>query len=366
MKIVEYEGDNIKPVIWPPIYPFTYTTKLIGSVEDIDYDGMQTYYDKVDSNIWPPIYPFTYTTKLIGLIKDISYNSLLLYYEAPERNARIWPDLSRGHPQYKLGNPSDYNPIYEISLTNNIKGQTYIVSGPCGAFDDLLMNTLWSMENNLYCNFEDLYKDQPWGYSINLNGAIHQSDISIYKRFDFAHINHKNYNPNYLGMICTEIYPDFEIIDTKFKNTKIIIISVDEDDIMEVISNKLHRMLKYGTITPFHKMMLKGICNKLYNVSIDTFEILEKGAMDLWIKETYAIIINKNFFKSFVNPIIPDKFKDMVLTIKYKDFYTKTEDSYLSIEKLKNFTSAPLTQDVYEQYDNIVCNRKILIESRVP
>ena len=358
--------EYIEPTIWPSLYLGANYKFLIGNTHEVDYIDLMPEY--MEPNIWPNInfylswHSLGRSNKLDYCVYDYSYNQQL----------SIWPNVFKGEPTHLLGDAVDYEPIYKITLehqwlSSNKIGPQYIVGYMGGTLEDLLLPTLWSIENNLYKGFDTINNESPWRYTIDLTQINNKHTPNIYEKFEFVHQNHKDFNYNYIGLLSCVVYPNIKIINQRFNKAKIIIISIDEDDLPEVMTNTVYKYWLADKIPELKLARLKRIYKEFYGYDLQDIKLLDKKFIDFWIEELCMSILNINDpkIRTYLNPNI-DPNDQNVLVVKYKDFYTVENDSYVFLNKLNKFIDSKITDDVVDKYNLYLQKHLRFIEEFCP
>jgi hypothetical protein len=237
------------------------------------------------------------------------------------------------------------------------------------SFSELLVPTLWSIENELPYDFDLLNQVQPWTYSINIFDLGSYIHPQIFNEFKFEYCNYKGYNFNRIGLLHTKLYPNFEVIYNRYPNTKIILISLDEDDKLEITTNIVYNkwlIPKLEKLHPDDKMKIQNAYMDYYGKALESIDILEKDFVDFFIKKIYNILEERSYFTAYVNPIIPEEYKEKVLVIKHKDFFTKNGDQYLGLENLSKFINQPVNEDITYKYNSAIEKRETFVKKYLP
>jgi hypothetical protein len=173
-----------------------------------------------------------------------------------------------------------------------------------------------------------------------------------------------------VGLLHTTNYPDFEVVFNRYPNTKIILISLDEDDKIEITTNVVYK--KWLTtksiekLHPFDKMQIQNAYMDYYGKALVSIDNLEKDFVDFFIKKIYNTLERKSYFTSHVNPIIPDEYKEKILVIKHKDFFTKKNEQYLGLENLSKFINQPVNEDITYKYNSAIEKREAFVKKYLP
>jgi hypothetical protein len=356
----DYNYEYHMPItVWPNI--LTHHNRPEYSIGEFLVLPNYNYKFNTYNNIWPivlkyNINPAYYLEKQILLP---NYN-----YEYHIYN-NIWPNILSHDSK-----PSKYlGSTYSIVHNANVKGSEYIISTIMNSFSELLLPTLWSIENELPYDFDLLNQIEPWTYSINIFDLGSYTHPQIFNEFKFEYYNYKGYNFNHIGLLHTTMYPDFEVIYNRYPNTKIILISLDEDDKLEITTNIVYKKwltTKLEKLHPFDKMQIQNAYMDYYGKTLEFIDNLEKDFVDFFIKKIYNVLERKSYFTSHVNPIIPDEYKEKILVIKHKDFFTKNGDQYLGLENLSKFINQPVNEDITYKYNSAIEKRETFVEKYLP
>jgi hypothetical protein len=103
-----------------------------------------------------------------------------------------------------------------------------------------------------------------------------------------------------------------------------------------------------------------------YGKTIESTDNLEKDFIDFLIKRLYNILERRSYFNSYVNPIIPDEYKEKILVIKHKDFFTKNNGHYLGLENISKFINLPVEEDVTYKYTSVIEKREAFVKKYLP
>jgi hypothetical protein len=361
---IDLMPEYIEPTIWPSLYPVINYKFLIGDRPEVDYIDLMPEY--IEPTIWPNInfylswHSLGRSNKLDYCVYDYSYNQQI----------SIWPNVFKGEPTHLLGNAVDYEPIYKITLehqwiSSSRIGPQYIIGHMGGTLEDLLLPTLWSIENNLYKGFDTINNESPWSYTTDLTQTKNEHTPDIHEKFKFVHQNYKDFNHNYIGLLSSVIYPNIKVINNRFKNAKIIIISIDEDDLPEIMTNTVYKYWIAKNISEFQLVRLKRLYNEFYGFDMQDIKSLDKEFIDFWIKQLCVLAIDHPTIKSYANSNIDPDSKN-VLIVKYKDFHTVENDSYVFLNKLNKFIDSKITDDVVDKYNLYLQKHLSFIEEFCP
>jgi hypothetical protein len=165
------------------------------------------------------------------------------------------------------------------------------------------------------------------------------------------------------------LYPDFEVIFKRYPNTKIILISLDEDDKIEITANIVYKKwltTKLEKLHPFDKMQIQNAYMDYYGKALESIDNLEKDFVDFFIKKIYNALERRSYFTAYVNPIISEEYKEKILVIKHKDFFTKNGNQYLGLENINKFINQPIEEDVAYKYNTAIEKREAFVKKYLP
>jgi hypothetical protein len=286
--------------VWPNI--LTHHNRPEYSIGEFSVLPNYNYKFNTYNNIWPNVLKYninpTYYTEKQTVLPNYNYQ-----YHTYNH---IWPNILShdSKPSKYLG--TTYANVYNA----NVKGSEYIISTIMNSFSELLVPTLWSIENELPYDFDLLNQVQPWTYSINIFDLGSYIHPQIFNEFKFEYCNYKGYNFNRIGLLHTKLYPNFEVIYNRYPNTKIILISLDEDDKLEITTNIVYNkwlIPKLEKLHPDDKMKIQNAYMDYYGKALESIDILEKDFVDFFIKKIYNILEERSYFNSYVNTIIPEE-----------------------------------------------------------
>ena len=180
----------------------------------------------------------------------------------------------------------------------------------------------------------------------------------------------------------THQYPQFDIIQKRLPNTKLIMISVDEDDWIEVVGNTVYKngisMLIRNNNSEYlaerelnYMPWLKNIYMKVLGVDLDLpfkFDIKETEKIVNYIHSLWKQYKLDNITtSSFVNQIENfEKYPNLTI-INYKDLYKKTSNgSYVALEKLEKLSNTVANTQTFKNYEKYVIGRDRFIQESMP
>lgn len=131
------------------------------------------------------------------------------------------------------------------------------------------------------------------------------------------------------GVAHTHCPPDFESLRTRLRDTKLIIISIDDDDLDEI---------------------------KLNVIQKNPIGINGTGPYIWWAS-------SNNPQLKYINYERHNNVPDGVLLLRYKEIFQSFNDSYVALEKLKLFTGNMSNSTIDSNYRKYVANREKIIST---
>jgi hypothetical protein len=180
----------------------------------------------------------------------------------------------------------------------------------------------------------------------------------------------------------THKYPDFEIMQRRLPDTKLILINLEEDDWLEAIGNAVYKNAiailadrDNGIELTDHQtnylVWLREVYLKVLGVDIDLpfkYDIEETEKIvyyihNLWEKHK----IENSTVSGFINPIADFKKYPNVTILNYKDLFKKTSNgSYVGLEILEKLSNTVANQQTFKNYETYVNGRHRLIQESMP
>lgn len=202
-----------------------------------------------------------------------------------------------------------------------MKYDSYIVSysrGTSGNFITQILDRLIVGYKPIhYCERNSCHIDQPF------TGIAHPNawnDPKIYEHFEFQNKRIKDYK--FSKILTTHIYPDFNVINSRYTNIGIVLIIPSLDDLNVTTFNTEYK-----------------IFGKIPDLS----------------KTGHLTMLPDHFTRK-------SEYPKNCLEIKYKDIFTKTDRSFLALEKIEVFAGLTATQELINDYRIYVENQYRLIE----
>lgn len=252
---------------------------------------------------------------------------------------------------------------------------TYVVAFRAGSSGRFVAELVWSLvtENAIDSTFSSFnsahISSQPSSYTLDdmPPGQRPYSNPDVYKYFRFTS------SP---GIIHLHTYPDFDTIRNRYPDTKIIIISITENDFPEIAGNCL---LKNG-----FEPLLNAVMAKQYNQFnsndinfIRNFYFEEfKTPIDADILTSLPTTVKKQLIDSYqkrilgelqisgyLNPVVPEMFTNQVLVVSYNDLCHR---GYDFLSRLAAFIDRPLSDTTMLIYNQYMRGRKELLRKHMP
>lgn len=208
--------------------------------------------------------------------------------------------------------------------------ETYFVCFQAGTSGRFVSSIVWNLINDIKepieysdCNSAHLnsYWTLSWDHSSLPNGSANHQNIYDYFKFTKTV---SALNPYGYGLLNTHVFPNFNVIGERFPDTKIILIKYDIDDIPEINLNNV----------------LKNKMDQLRASNLKSYLVTAK----------------------FVDPIVPENFKNKTLILGYKELFEKTNNGYLGLDKLCSFTKTTINDIILQSYSNYAKGRESLLE----
>lgn len=244
---------------------------------------------------------------------------------------------------------------------------TYIVAFKAGSSGRLIANIIWGLLDNtnyecVLTDFNSTHNFTPYATSFDLSLMPDSmrmfSDPKIYSYFTFTS------NP---GIITVHPYPDFNAIRERFPNTKIIIISYNDNDIDEISGNSLLKNgfenllsnnIRHNNETKFISLIYKKMFHEEY-----IGQSLDESSMREIFSRYYKIVFFEFYNSQFINPIVPVDFVNKTLVLEYREICT---DMQGVLNKISKFTNADIQNGVVQLYEDYLIGRHQLIDTHMP
>ena len=176
-------------------------------------------------------------------------------------------------------------------------------------------NIMWTEDNSAhnFNKFAECYWDNVPEDLVS-NQFVNSPLIYQYLKLKSGHI------------MPTHAYPNFELIKEKVPNSKIIIIGYNENNLQEVIFNRI-----------------KKNKSKIVN------------------HKSQQILISRIDYQ-FLNIEIPEQYKHNTLVIMYDELYQPYNNSFVALEKLSSFLNKSINESILNNYRLYVDGRKQMLQ----
>jgi hypothetical protein len=229
-----------------------------------------------------------------------------------------------------------------------------------------ITNSTHSSDKGLYTGYKHIRED-----SAELKRGINNPNIwNIFKFDDILE------EPDAPRILCNHVFPDFKLIKDRLgPDVKIIIITLDPNDIKEVVTNdkvkNYYDVLTGQSINAGNPDILQELIVRYerflgktypgFYVKNDIIEIakgLTLKHMEDFLNKVLGNTINDIEFKTRITPylMLPkdiDYPMDQILFLPYSEIGNCTDDGYVWLNKLEKFTGKTanaVTKDYYQKY----------------
>jgi hypothetical protein len=227
------------------------------------------------------------------------------------------------------------------------ESESYIIAFFPGTSGKLIAQVLWRMINDIdetiqFTPENSAHVSYPWESSWHHpeTSDPNNAGTAMYKELTFDSI----------AILATQMYPDFDTIRTRLPTTKIIIISIGEDDLSEIAFNHI---TKNTQVSSNQRQQLLRRGNELNDEFWKSLIIQRQIDLKRWYKLRQDDPNLYGNFSKYCNVDIPEDFVDNTLVIQYNEIYETSDDSFVALEKLEKFIrkeAGPLVKQSYNQY----------------
>ena len=250
---------------------------------------------------------------------------------------------------------------------------TYFVGFLQGTSGRFISSIMWSLLNDLnvhipYSEFNSAHLES---YAVMNWVTTHLPDPTwdkdCYQLIEFDNTV-TNLNPNNVHLFYAHVYPDFETIFFRFSDAKVVVIKMDASDYMEIagnylfkngIENTCHKNVIPHKIKFYYRMLYNKECEDTHNFTLNEIYDLVHLHQKKMLTIPYGI--------EYTETIVPEKFRENVLLLKYSDIYRKDSNgNYIGYELLKQFTNCIGNETIEENYKNYVVGRDKFISKHLP
>lgn len=252
----------------------------------------------------------------------------------------------------------------------------YILCYPPGAGGRFLSATLYHSINNL--DKPVLITKENSGHANVLEtGFMILNGISQDHAMTFSHLT--KIDVPHDTVFCTHAFPPTDLLTKNdiFSNSKLIMISYDEDDFPILLKNKFAKASIPGLIEMINSDTgIESYANKLfyqhqlyilrnfenkygYNITPTNIHYINTK------RDIYAMCsrqFKSNYLTYLFKYPLPVESNDRILTLKYKDIFEKTDTSYVALDKLSKFTGCKILPNILTSYQQYVDGQKKLLE----
>jgi hypothetical protein len=175
-------------------------------------------------------------------------------------------------------------------------------------------------------------------------------------------------NNQVVNVFFSHTYPNFERVFLKYPNSKFIIISIDDNDYYEIAGNYVFKNgLEKTCFIDRLPDRIVLIYKKLYEKTIDiTHEFTDTEIREI-VNFYGKNMLYVPYGKEYTNCVVPDKFLDKILLIKYGDIFKQdAHGNFITYDKLKTFTNTLGNINILNNYKNYVEGRKKFINQYLP
>jgi hypothetical protein len=202
---------------------------------------------------------------------------------------------------------------------------------------------------------------------VNTNLPDPTWDKNCYELIDFDS-GETDTNPNNIRLFYSHVYPDFKTIFTRFSDAKVVVVSMNAIDYMEVAGNYL---FKNGIENTCHIHViphrLKVLFKILYNKECEDSHIFTKNEIFDITNLYQKNMLHMPYATDYTETRIPEEFSKYVLLLKYSDIYrTDSTGNFIVYELLKQFTNCIGNDAIEENYRNYVLGRDKFINTHLP
>jgi len=259
----------------------------------------------------------------------------------------------------------------------------YVVSFRGGTSGRFISNLLWMMVHDTpfeltFTKENSAHDHSPWCRTWGDHGYRY-NDVDVYDFWSFT-IPEK-------GILATHTYPDFDTIRKRMPGSRIILITFNKDDLLEIVTNMIYKnyieqvrnFIKYND----KKTFISKVSTKDYERFYVTHMKMYGKAMCL----DESLIDNREFIDTIIyvkydhlfNGFEQDEmFKDNqdslnsddTLVVKYSDIFKQENESYVVLTQLRKFlnvsTSEETDRAVDTAYKKYVSNRVDFLRNNLP
>ena len=221
----------------------------------------------------------------------------------------------------------------------------YIVSFEAGTSGRFICSIVWNLINNFDIDYSftdrnSAHLSGPWvdtveapGLELSISDIVNHPDV--YSIIEYTDKNVREYNPYSSGLLQTHTYPDFDIIRNRLPNTKIILVTFEEDDLLEILLNVIYKnlfdpVLVDGWIKPLlEDKQYFYLYDKIKKISdeYNTTGLLPNKQYMKYICIDFCLWYSKFFIEAtkFIDRNDKNILNEDILILKYKDIFFQTD-----------------------------------------
>lgn len=249
--------------------------------------------------------------------------------------------------------------------------EPYIIAFSGGSSGRFISYIIWSLLSNNTTDFLITEENSAHFYegSRGIEGVEDCTDIDIYEKFKF--VPKSSFN-----ILLTHVFPKFDMIYERYPKAKIIIITFELSDFIEVkgnsfIKNTLSNNFRSIKEQQESEMDLEFITKEIFKKNILKKDITQdqiQHILEIWY--SWAVNTpreNRKHIRSlvFLDPILNSSYEQLLI-IPYKEIYTKNNNKYTGLQKLEDFTNIKANEMTQKNYEKYIKNRDTFISNKMP
>lgn len=245
--------------------------------------------------------------------------------------------------------------------------ETYIVAFTPGTSGRLIANFVWSMISGIdydykLTKYNSTHNFTPFALSYDLSSLPKSNRLFFHKHPDvyryLKFITNK-------GVFISHIFPNFDILREKFPNTKLVLITWQEKDYLEIMGNIIFKNMieefERGKHDPFFKILVQ----KIKNISLENLDLnllTSEDYKNMCLLEAKRVQA-ENFNSGYMNPVIPEDFTSKTLILEYDQI---CNNSQLTLKLLEKFVGRSYNTNIVDLYSQYLKGRKNLMKKYMP
>lgn len=249
--------------------------------------------------------------------------------------------------------------------------ESYLACFPGGTSGRLVLHVMWRIATGQDYSIKvdeanSTHPESPW-FSFYFDFPRSGID-SMYSRrlFPALKLNEEVSGP--CNMDFCHVFPDFDTLRIKAPDTRLVLMSYDYNDIVEIATNRIRK----NSVQPYAGKLIYDLLadpifvQNHYSDLIRRYKVLperlpedffdsdiDKGIKDLI--RCYDVDLFND--ESLTLDKIPEDFRNKTLIIKYSDIYNKDSGKYTAIRKIENFLQKKIGPATLQSYETYVANR---------